>query len=363
MTNKADYDILTIKDAGRWLELVNNMPSGLKDIYSTPQFYSLFEKENLTKAYCFVFRDQRDTAIYPYLQTHVNKLGYRLSEDYFDIQAPYGYNGLLTTTNDPSFLDQFSYAFHSYCEDRNVIAEMIRFNPVLKNHQRCNHSENIHVLDNVIIDLTGGIDQVWQYSFEKEVRGAVRKAEKHYLEFEYYYCSELPSDRFSDFKEIYLSTMKRNNANEQYFFSEDFFDQLVKRISSRSIIFFALIDKKPVSTELVLLSDEIAYPYLGGTLAEANYCSPNTFLRHKLLQVLHEKNIKYYSMGGGLKKDDKLYKYKRSFSRNTVPCPIYIGKKIYNENIYQEVVFQWEKQFPALIEKYKQYVLKYHFKT
>jgi hypothetical protein len=363
MANKNGYEILTLKDAEKWIELVENMPLGLKDIYSTPQFYSLFEKENLTQAHCFIFKDQGEIALYPYLLTKVNKLGYQLSEDYFDIQAPYGYNGLLASTNDSSFLNKFSHAFHIYCLDQKVIAEMIRFNPVLKNHKHCNHSEKIHVLDNVVIDLTSGFELVWQYSFEKEVRGAVRKAEKHNLEFEYHYCSELPSNRFFDFKEIYHSTMIRNNANEQYFFSDVFFDQLVKRISSRSIIFFTLLDKKPVSTELVLLGDEIAYPYLGGTLAEANYCSPNTYLRHRLLQVLHEKKIKYYSMGGGLKKDDKLFKYKKSFARNALPSPIYIGKKIYNENIYKEIVFQWEKLFPHLAEKYKNYVLKYHFKS
>jgi len=41
--------------------------------------------------------------------------------------------------------------------------------------------------------------------------------------------------------------------------------------------------------------------------------------------------------------------------------PFYIGKKIHNKIIYDEVVRQWEEKYPGKILKYKNHLLKYRF--
>jgi len=41
--------------------------------------------------------------------------------------------------------------------------------------------------------------------------------------------------------------------------------------------------------------------------------------------------------------------------------PFYIGKKIHNKIIYDEVVRQWEEDNPEMRFKYKSYLLKYRY--
>lgn len=356
-----EWGVIGLQDSDKWEFLLNRLPVSHRDVYFTPAFYRLFENKHDGIAQCFFFENDEGMALYPFLLNEVNSLGYDLDETYFDIQAPYGYNGMLGTTDSSGFLKSFSTEFKTYCKEKKIIAEMIRFNPVLKNESRMPDVEAIHVLDNVAIDLSRGYEHVWNNSYEKDVRRIARKAEGSHLQFEYYLSETLPEWRLESFKEIYLSTMKRNNARRNYYFNDEFFSRLIGGLPCNSIVFFVIYESKPVSAELVLLSNEIAYPYLGGTLQEFNYMSPNTLLRHKLLPVLCDRGIRCYSMGGGLSRNDSLFKYKRSFSKECKSDPIYIGSRIHNESVYKEVVRQWSARFPALGQDYKNYVLKYRY--
>src|SRR5690606_5909023 len=110
--------------------------------------------------------------------------------------------------------------FHDYCMANHIIAEMIRFNPVLKNELNMPHATAFNALDNVGIGLSRGYESVWQNSYVKNVRTSIRKAETFGLTFEYYLTKDLPPKKLQWFKDLYWGAMKRNNAKEYYFFSD-----------------------------------------------------------------------------------------------------------------------------------------------
>ena len=117
-------------------------------------------------------------------------------------------------------------------------------------------------------------------------------------------------------------------------------------------------DEVPISCELVLHNGNIAYSYLGGTLSEYFSFRPNDILKHKLILKLKEIGLRYYCIGGGIKSGDGIYRYKRSFAK-LGEYDFYIGKKIHNEKIYQEVCQAWENKYPDKQEDYKNFLLKY----
>ena len=76
------------------------------------------------------------------------------------------------------------------------------------------------------------------------------------------------------------------------------------------------------------------------------------------IKYTKQKNCKYFHLGGGNTSDkkDSLLKVKSGFSKTR--ADFYIGKKIRNQKIYDEIVRQWENRFPERKDKDKDYLLK-----
>jgi len=354
------YRLLTLNDSAEWRNLLENLPTEFNDIYLSPDFFSCF-RNTTEEPRCFVYKESDDYALYPFLFTEINEPHLLLGERYYDVQAPYGYNGMVCTSKNQSFLERFAAAFQDFCQNENVVAELVRFNPVLKNETFMRHLGTTNVLDNVAIDLTPGYSSIWTDGFEGKVRKAVRKAASNNLSFEYYRCRELPDEKLTSFKKLYLDTMRRNNARDYYYFNDAFYNKLPRALPDNSIIAFVYHAGIPVSTQLVLFKGNVAYGYLGGTSADAFSVSPNVYLFHRLIATLCELGFEVYSIGGGITRGDSLYHYKKSFSRNTPDGAIYLGSTIHNKPIYENVVAQWKQKFPQLERRYENYILKYRY--
>ena len=52
----------------------------MQDVYYSPEYYDLWEKNDGGKAFCFVFKYADDLALYPFLLNRINDLGYKLEE-------------------------------------------------------------------------------------------------------------------------------------------------------------------------------------------------------------------------------------------------------------------------------------------
>jgi serine/alanine adding enzyme len=64
----------------------------------------------------------------------------------FDIEPVMGYAGLLTNTVDPSFLARALEAYSAACRDLGVVAELIRFNPLLEDQLPFSGQPSVTVL-------------------------------------------------------------------------------------------------------------------------------------------------------------------------------------------------------------------------
>jgi hypothetical protein len=102
-----NWKILTLKDRDEWNNSIRALPIAQQDIYYTPEYYSLYENYGDGKAQCFVFEKDGEIALYPFLINSVNDLGYDLDDEYYDIQGAYGYNGVVSSIHNESFIDAF----------------------------------------------------------------------------------------------------------------------------------------------------------------------------------------------------------------------------------------------------------------
>lgn len=350
------YKILNFKQEKEWKKYLELLPISQQDIYFTPEYYELSEKNGDGKAQCFVFEDNGDIAMYPFLVNSINELGYKLNAEYYDIQGAYGYNGIVSSSYDINFRRKFFNAFNKYCKNNNIIAEFTRFNPILENHRFLNCLNIIKQNQNIILDLSN--KDIWMNSYEHSTRKNINKAIRNGLKVKYFSGCEISNSYIQQFINIYMNTMTRSSADDFYYFNKEYFQKIAKKLSENALFFFTIKDEITISCELVLLSKKIGYSFLGGTLSKYFEFRPNDILKHEIINVLKKRNYNYFCLGGGSCINDGIFNYKKKFAKNGI-FDFYIGKKVYNQKIYDEVVRQWKEKYPKKKEKYKNRILMY----
>jgi serine/alanine adding enzyme len=335
-----------------WDNLYSNLPDKMQSPFFTSQYYESYLEVEKGTIECFCcYQDKDNFLFYPYLRKEINYLGYDLPGKFYDIAGAYGYNGPLGKVSDPRFINYFNNALKHHLRETNVVTEFVRYCPIINNRIFHTYTNQIDVLDNVYIDLSKGLEDVWNNSFEYRVRKTVKKAEGYNLKNKFFRGGNIRSEELNIFYDIYLHTMNRNYAEKYYLFSISFFSTLINKLREKILLGITYYEDLPVSTELVLMGPKIAYGFLGGTLKEYYQLKVNTYQRWELLNYLVYNGINIYSMGGGASRYDSIYKYKLSFSKN---CnnPFFIGTYVHCPNIYQVIQSQWQENYPEAASKY-----------
>lgn len=337
---------------GKWDELFGLLPeSSVSPFFSSAYYASYASVENSVVQCFWGYKDESNFLFYPYLKKNINELGYDLSGDYYDICGAYGYNGPIGRALDTSFLDEYNTALQEHLRTENVVSEFVRYCPIINNRKYHTYTKQIDVLDNVYIDLSKGLDQVWNDSFTYRVRKTTRKGESYGLVTKLFRGSEIEEEHLRVFFEIYHSTMQRNNADSFYYFDYRFFQDLRDNLVDMLLLSITYYQDIPISTELILLGDELAYGFLGGTLSEYYQYKANTFQRWELLKYLEPRGFKKYSMGGGASRNDSIYEFKMSFARNCIN-PFFIGTHVHLPDVYAEIQRQWRVKHPLAAAKF-----------
>ena len=172
-------DVLNLNGRSKWNEYLERIPSHCKDIYFTPEYYSLYQNYGDGKALCFVFEKDGHIALYPFLKNPITPLGYELDKEYYDIQGAYGYNGLIASTDNAEFIAEFWKEFDAWCQENDVVAEFMRFHPLLNNQKSASPKmKNIFSRHTIALDLSLSLGEIWTQQFSSKNRNMIRKAEK-----------------------------------------------------------------------------------------------------------------------------------------------------------------------------------------
>ncbi len=332
----------------------------LTDIYFDPLYYQIFERLEDASYHCFSYKKNDYCAIYPFLKSSVNKIGYDLKDQYYDIQGAYGYNGVISNTKDHEFINAFYKSFSQYCLENNIIAEFTRFHPLLDNYEFSqNHMQVQFDRSTVALDLEKSYDEIWNSEYSSTNRNMIRKAEKLG-----YTCEILwkPLKEYIDkFIDIYLGTMRVVGAEPYYLFDKAFFYDTFDLLADYTYLFNIRNNVGQLHcTAIIFKYNGFLHYHLSGRINESANCV-NNYLLDQVVKFGKESGCKLLHLGGGRSSspDDSLLKFKMNFSKTIKH--FYIGKKIHNQAVYDEVVKQWGAKFPYKKEKYNNYLLKYRY--
>ncbi|MBC5995806.1 GNAT family N-acetyltransferase [Romboutsia ilealis] len=307
------------------------------DIYFNDDYGKLYESIENGKSEVFEFTCGLGKIKNQFIKRKIpNKIN---NTTYFDIVTPYGYGGpLITEIKDKEkindLVEKYIESFKEYCEKNNIVSEFIRFHPIIGN---VNDFKDVYEVKNIrktlgtnLKDYTDPI----QVEFSKSSRKTIRQVLKKGIT---YRVIEKP-ENIRDFKEIYYSTMDRNEASEYYYFDDEYFEKCLTYFRENLIIIEVIYDDKVIASGLYFVCGNILQAHLSGTLNEYLEMSPAYITKYATALWAIENGIDYIHYGGGTTNsiEDSLYKFKKKFSQNT-EFDFYIGKKIWNMDIYNEL--------------------------
>ncbi len=268
----------------------------------------------------------------PFLLRKIKVEGF---EHYYDVSSPYGYSGpLFNEDMSRAYLLDFWEAVDAWYKANDVVSEFIRFSLSL-NHQFYT-GKLVPTLNNVNGFIHSEKELQWG-NFKAKVRNNYRKAVSNNLSIK---IINTPDDleHVKVFYDIYITTMQRLNADQSYFFSLNYFENIIRLNKDNYAIAYVYKGDVPISAELIFISGHTLFSYLGGTLSDYFDCRPNDYLKIQVMKWARANGHTYYVLGGGRQNNDSLYKYKKTFFPNDEDVVFYTGRKVIDPKVYKEMV-------------------------
>ena len=294
-----------------WSETLAKLPH---DVYHLPEYVAIDAKRTKTLPEAFLLEDEGHIFFVPYLLRSCTDIVNVDRAEIFDIISPYGYPGILVNTsgiNTPEFIDLAWQKFHLALQAKNVCSAFIRLHPILGEQISDTLKKNIQQDGNTVsIDLTLDTDQIWaktrkghQSTINKCVRLGLTARTVPYVE------------HIDEFIAIYNETMDRVKAKDAYYFSREYFIELLQ-LGNKIHLGIVEFEAEIICACLFFESCGIVQAHLGGTKSEFLKQSPFNLLLHHMRLWAKDRNNRYLHIGGGVNgKKDNLYTFKSGFSQ------------------------------------------------
>ena len=332
-----------------------------EDIYFTEAYSKLYEKMENGETVCFQMDCPYGRVRHLFLKRPVPKLVDGIA--YYDAVTAYGYGGPMICSLEQEenispeetrkkLLDCFSRDYAAFCAENRIVAEFVRFHPVFQNGQIFEKIFSAQPIRNTVgTDLAHYPDfPQWEYS--RRCRKNIRACMRAGMTVE---VTQGP-ESLEEFAEIYRVTMDRNNADDAYYWDEDYFDGFLRNFREHILLVKVLYQGKMIAAAMDFVWGDVVTIHLSGTLTEYLHMSPAYLLRYGVTLWARDHGCRMVYHGGGRTNDpeDTLYLFKKQFGERTV-LPFYVGRKVWNREIYERLSAgcDGETWFPAYRGKSK----------
>lgn len=311
--------------------------NSVQDIYFDPNYGKLYEKAENGKAVVWEYDGKEGKVCHQFIVREIPiQHG---DEPWYDIVTPYGYGGPLICNVSEGYtrealISAFEKAFGEYCKENKIVSEFVRFHPIIKNADDFVDMYNAKCIRHTLGTNLEAYDDPVASEFSKSCRKNIRRAINKGISWK---ITEKP-DNIDSFKEIYFSTMDRNNASDYYYFDDEYFSNCLKYFKDNIIYVEAIFEEKTIAAGFYFVYNGTIHIHLSGTLSEYLHLSPAYILRYAVSLWGKENGCKIVHHGGGTSnsEENSLFLFKKQFAQNT-EFDFCVGKKIWNKEIYDEL--------------------------
>lgn len=262
-------------------------------------------------------------------------------EGVYDSITPYGYGGVLFDTSACSVtgaptgeqLKAFWTAYVEKMKELNIVDNFVRYHPVLANAVPMKEVSDVIDLGKTVAFHLDSPEVIWENIVPKN-RNMIRKAEKNGIEIHHAHDMVL----FADFIRIYNATMDKDNAEEYYYFGEEFYKSIHEDLAGHYEMFYATLDGLIIAMSIMLFANKKMHYHLSGSMMEYRNLAPSNLLLYKAALWGCEQGYKTFHLGGGVGSgEDNLYKFKAAFNRKS-DYQFSIAKMVFDQEKYDALV-------------------------
>lgn len=318
--------LYNLSEAEQWDASVKSFAEW--DVYYLSGYVKAFHIHGDGDPFLLYYEDNGLRAIYVYMRRET------ALPSVYDSVTPYGYGGVLFDGDiSEQNLHSFWAAYVSKMQEENIVDNFVRYHPVLVNAIPMKQISTVIDLGKTIaFDLTSP-EVIWENIISKN-RNMIRKAEKNGIEIHHGKDIGL----FKDFRQIYNATMDKDNAEEYYYFGEQFYESIHNDLNNNYEMFYAVMDGEIIAMSIMLFGNKQMHYHLSGSMIEYRNLAPSNLLLYKAALWGCEQGFKTFHLGGGVGSgEDNLYKFKAAFNRNS-DYQFSIGKEIFDQDKYDELV-------------------------
>jgi Acetyltransferase (GNAT) domain len=309
-----------------WQEVLEILPH---DFYHLPGYLALEADRHNAKPEAFIVKSDEKIFFLSYLirdcsdvlsESNHQFVGGELApveNPIYDVVSPYGYPGVLVSQagQNPGFIKKCFNLIYDYWRENNICSAFIRLHPILNAYiSSSSIDDNKYILcqqgDVVTCDLTKTIEDI-----TSQIRSSHRTKINRLIRAGFIVKMGSVDEYLTVFIDIYRETMDRVKATDGYYFTQAYFDRLVRVLGNKLKICIVEINGEVVAASLITEFDSIVQYYLGGTKTEFLHQSPATIMFKYTIEWAKQRNNRFLNLGGGLGgKHDSLYHFKAGFS-------------------------------------------------
>ncbi len=320
------------QDLASWIRRWQSWPR--REIFAHPHYVKTLAREE-GQSLCACWEGEEGRVLYPFILRDLTAAPYAVPSlgPATDIITPYGYGGahFWGAADASSLAACFWPRFDAWAGQNGVVSEFARFSLFSDSILPYPGTER-EDRRNVVRDLRPDQEALWM-DFKHKVRKNVNRARQSALRVEI----DSTGARLAEFLRIYRRTMQRRNAREEYLFPAEVFQRIHGGLAGQFAYFHAIHQRRTVSTELVLISADSVYSFLGGTDQEAFDLRPNDLLKYEIMRWAKSQGKRWFVLGGGHQPEDGIFRYKVAFAPHGI-VPFKVGSRILRKDAYDALV-------------------------
>lgn len=326
------WNAANLKDTEQWIAFWKLCPH--REVYAHPNYAKLYA-DGKNHAFCAFWQSPNIYVLYPFLLRDLTVEPFWSPEigSACDITTPYGYGGAYVwgSGNIQSVVNDFWTHFDVWAAQQNLVCEFVRFT-LFSDTILQYPGKQEQKLQNVVCSLKPSENLLWM-DFKHKVRKNVNKARRSGVQVEL----DPTGERIDDFFHLYEHTMQRRDASAGYYFPRTYFEQIHQTLHGQFTYFHALHEGRIISTELILVSANNVYSFLGGTDSDSFDLRPNDLLKYEIILWAKKQGKHQFILGGGYEVGDGIYQYKLGFAPNGV-MPFFVGYRVFRPDLYDKLV-------------------------
>jgi hypothetical protein len=329
-------DLADPRDRAVWLDLWNRWPD--REVMAHPDYVRLFARP-LDRVVAAVLRSDGGGILYPLIVRPLAAEAWGAAAGKAcDLTTAYGYGGPFAWNVTEKETQVFWAEFDEWARTQEAVTSFDRLS--LFPEQLLPFNGEVETKgSNIVRRLDLSEADLWS-GYAPKVRCNVNHARRLGLQVE----PDPSGKRLDEFMEIYISTMTRKNASTGYFHPRSFFETILRDLAGHCSFFHLTLDGRVISSELVLLSANSSYSYLGGSIKEAFELRANDLLKHEIITWCRNAGKKVLVLGGGYHGQDGIFAFKKSLAPKG-EVAFRVGKKTYNAALAQRMAEErrsWE---------------------